>query len=141
MATASTLATIARSQLGDSAGDHLTDSNFFAYLNAAQKKFVSAVWPLERRKGFTATAKQDRFTFPSELIILEGVWLKRDSERELDWVDAEEYRRRVSNLTANSGEPRIYTIYEREVRVWPRFDSNSANSTLASESAGDSATT
>lgn len=141
MATASGLIAIAQERVGDPDGDHLTFAEALKKLNEAQRKFSSGAWLLERRKGQTVSARQDRFAYPDELVMLEGVWLLKSIERELDWVDVEEYRRRVSNVRTDTGQPRIYTLYEREVRVWPRLSKASDQTTLESASANDAATT
>lgn len=141
MATAGSLISNIRVQIGDPNGDFLTDTIGYEWLSVAEQRFCHEVLALDEVKDYPLTARQKRYDLPSDCYLPMSVSWYKNAGRKLSWADPAEFEEFEVYHPSTTGYPKAYTVIRRQLVMGPAAPVADSATTLASGATTSTATT
>jgi hypothetical protein len=120
----SEIATRVKRQFGDEAGAQITDSDVIRWVNDAQTEIAIANDLLQVSASATTTAGTQKYTIPTNLLILRSVKWKGVKLQALSMEEADNIM--VANDTTSQGTPTAFWQFARQIYLWPTPSTSNA---------------
>lgn len=117
----SEIATRVKRQFGDEAGAQITDADIIRWVNDAQTEIATANDLLQVSATASTTAGTQKYTFPTNLLILRAAKWKG---LKLQPVSMEEADSIMVSSDTQQGTPTVFWQFARQIYLWPTPSAN-----------------
>lgn len=143
MTTFSALTTELLQRVNDSGGVTITSAIGKRAINNALEDWTNTVEPLWRQYGWYVTAKQARYTLPSDWVKPKMLmWYQSGADCEIDYLSPKEFQRKgFMTYRAGASTPEAFTIIDGDLWLGPAPGTTSNTTTLNGAVSSTSAAT
>lgn len=143
MTAFSALKTELLQRVNDAGGNTITSTIAYRAINNALEDWTNTVEPLWRPYGWYVTAKQARYTLPSDWVKPKTLmWYQNNANKEIGYLSPKEFQRKgYMSFNSTASNPEAFTIIDGDLWLGPVPGSSSNTTTLNGAVSSTSATT
>lgn len=143
MTAFSALKTEVMQRVNDPGGNTITTAIAGRAINNALEDWTNTVEPLWRPYGWYVTAKQARYTLPSDWVKPKTLmWYQNNSNKEIGYLSPKEFQRKgYLSYNSTTSNPEAFTIIDGDLWLGPAPGTSGNTSTLNGAVSSTSATT
>lgn len=127
-----------RQRIGETSTTHFTNAQINAVLNEAQRDFASMGGIVEADTGYSLVANQYLYTAPANYI--NSRYLLFEEDTKLRYVTHRELFNFLRAQPDSKGDPDYWSLWDREIRVFPTPSASADSTTLNGAVASGDAT-
>jgi hypothetical protein len=116
--------TYVKKQFGDFSGVQVTDTDIYAWIDAAQLEIFSRNQPVKRISTSDVVAGQYKYTFPDNILKVERIRINGITIDYMSFQEADEYINTTDPNNTSSSTPQVWYEYGGQFMFWPVPDTS-----------------